>query len=569
MAQPNTPIDPSQVQWDAIDPNKVQWDGPTVEQQQLSSAPRRFLQGLRDPVDFGAQLLTHVLPQSVVDAGNTANNWLADKTGLVSKIPERNLSGLVTGKTGGLDQMLADQEKTYQDARAATGNTGMDWYRAAGNIVSPTNLVPGIAASKAATLSARLLAGAGAGAVSGATSSPVTEGDFWGETAKKGIAGGAAGGMLTGAASGLARLIKPETRDAISKLLSEGVTPTPGQILGGRWQTTEDKLTSVPVLGDAISSARSKSLDEFNRAAYARALDPIGGSTAAPVGREAVTDVKGQLGRAYENILPFLNFKADNQFSGDINKISSMATSMPGPQAQQFQQILKDKVISRLGPNGAMDGEAYKGVESELGRIAKGYKADGSFDNRQLGDAISELQNSLRANLARSNPQYAKELGDINQGYANYTRIRDAASRQGSADGRFTPAQLGAAVRGQDKSVGKGNYATGDALMQDLTDAGKDALSSKYPDSGSIGRLLMYMGGAGVAGHSAGVSVPLVVGGAAATAPYLPIGRQLAAALLARRPDMAEPIANTVRKLGPVATPAALPFVPGFQSGNH
>lgn len=547
MAQSNTPIDLSQVQWDPIDPAKVKWDGPTPEQKQQASGPMRFLHGMRDPIDAGAQLLTHILPDSVVKAGNTANNWLADKTGLVGKLPE-----------GGIDQSISEREKQYQDARSAAGNAGIDWARLGGNVASPANLAIASKIPVGASLAERLLSGVSGGAVMGATGTPVTDGDFWSQKAKQAGSGAIAGGVSTGAADIASRVISPKIRDSIAKLLSEGVTPTPGQILGGRAQVLEDKLTSVPILGDAISSSRSRGLDEFNRAAYARALDPIGGKTTAPVGREAITDVRGQLGRKYDDLLPFLNFQADKQFSTDVTKLSGMATSMPKPQAQQFQQILRDKVITRLGPKGSMDGEAFKGVESELGQLAKGYKSDPSFDNRQLGDAISELQVSLRGVLVRSNPQYAKELKDVNEGYANYTRLRDAASRQGSADGRFTPAQLGAAVRGQDKSVGKRAYSEGDALMQDLSDAGKNALSSKYPDSGSIGRLLMGMG---LAGGAATISPMAATAGAAATLPYLPIGRQLSAALLARRPDVAKPIAEAVRKLGPAATPAVLPFL--------
>lgn len=566
MAQPNTPIDPSKVQWDAIDPSKVQWDGPTPAQQQQSSAPRRFLQGMRDPIDAGAQLLTHMLPDSLVKAGNDANNWLADKTGLVGRIPE-----------GGLDQSIADQEKQYEGARAATGNTGMDWMRLAGNIASPANVAVGTAtASKipmGTSLVNRLLAGAGAGAVGGVTSRPVADGDFWhGKAAQAGM--GAAGGAATsGLAAGVARIISPETRDNISRLLTEGVTPTPGQILGGAWQKTEDKLTSVPILGDIISSARGKGLDEFNRAAYKRALAPIGGGTTAPIGHEAITDVRGQLGRAYDNLLPFLNFKADNQFAGDLNKISGMASSMPQTQANQFQKILQEKVIGRLGPKGTMDGEAFKGVESELGQLAKGYRSDPSFDNRQLGDAISELQTSLRGTLVRANPQYAKQLQEINEGYANYTRLRGAAAMQGAetTGGKFTPAQLSTSVRAQDKTVGKRAFSEGTALMQDLSGAGKDALSPKYPDTGTAGRLAV--GAGALAGLAGGAVVSPAIGGGAiglgalASLPYLPIGRQLSAALLARRPDVAKPIADLVRKIGPYAGPALL--APSSQPGQN
>ena len=63
----------------------------------------QFTKGLRDPIDAGAQLLTNVLPKSVVSAGNLINNWLANKTGLVGKLPE-----------GGVDQLVRSTEQQYE-----------------------------------------------------------------------------------------------------------------------------------------------------------------------------------------------------------------------------------------------------------------------------------------------------------------------------------------------------------------------------------------------------------------------------------------------------------------------
>src|SRR5690606_9742357 len=87
------------------------------------SAGSRFVQGLRDPVDAGAQLLTNILPEGVVDAGNRLNNWLSDNTGLVGRLPE-----------GGVDQQVRENEANY------VAPEGVDWARMGGNILSPVNL---------------------------------------------------------------------------------------------------------------------------------------------------------------------------------------------------------------------------------------------------------------------------------------------------------------------------------------------------------------------------------------------------------------------------------------------
>ena len=93
------------------------------------SATGRFIKGIKDPIDYWAQSLTHALPAPVVSAGNQANNWLADHTGVVGRLPE-----------GGMDQANADQERQYQAARAVAGQQGIDWAREAGSYASPANL---------------------------------------------------------------------------------------------------------------------------------------------------------------------------------------------------------------------------------------------------------------------------------------------------------------------------------------------------------------------------------------------------------------------------------------------
>lgn len=524
---------------------------PTAQATSLTTTDK-VLRGMRDPIDGGAQLLTHVLPDSVVNAGNKLNNWLADKTGLVGKLPE-----------GGVDQQIKDSEAAYQQSRAAQGETGIDGARLVGNVLSPANLALGGAAGVAAPASmvGRIGVGAAAGAASNALA-PVTEGNFVDEKLSQLGVGGGVGAALPIVGSGLARVINPNTSDAVKKMLSEKITPTAGQILGGGWQRLEDKLTSVPLLGDAISSARAKGLDEFNRAAYAKALTPIDGVIPSTVGREGVASVKNQLGDAYNALLPKLTFKPDAQFAQELGSLRNMAQNLAPQEARKFESLLNEH-LSKLSPNGGMTGETFKIVEGALNKDVSRFSRSLDPYQQELGDALKQTLQTFRDGLTRSNPNYADDLGKINQGYANYVRIRDAASRQGSLDGKFTPSQYSAAVRAQDKTVGKGGFATGNALGQDLSDAGKTVLNSQYPDSGTTGRLLAGLLTGGAAAGAATVNPLAVSMGALSAAPYLPGGRQLAAALLARRPDMAQPVADAVRKFSPALTVGVAPALDG------
>lgn len=506
----------------------------------------RYLKGVRDPIDAGAQMLIHALPAGTVNAGNRLNNWLAEKTGLVGKLPE-----------GGIDQQISDNEKAYQAQR---GDSGFDAYRALGNVVNPANIALGSAggALAPASLAGRIGAGAATGAA-GNLMNPVSEGEFAEEKLKQAGVGGGIGAALPVVGAGVSRAISPQVSESVQQLLKDKITPTTGQILGGGFQRLEDKLTSVPFLGDAIKSARNASLDEFNRAAYARALDPIKGTVPKEVGRDALASVREQLGKAYDDLLPKLTFKPDAQFNQELSSLQGMAQNLAPQEARRFQSLLSEH-MSKMSPNGGMTGETFKIMEGALNKDAARFSKSLDPYQQELGAALKQTLQVFRDGMERSNPQYANELSNINKGYANYTRLRDAASRQGTEEGKFTPSQLAAAVRAQDKTVGKRAYSEGTALMQDLTDAGKSSLSPQYPDSGTAGRMLAALLGGGAL--ATGAVNPLSMGVAAlSAAPYLPGGRQIAAALLSRRPEAAKPISEAVRKYAPAITPGVAPLV--------
>jgi hypothetical protein len=148
------------------------------------------VQGLRDPVDAGAQILRRVVPDSVGRAVDRAGNFLADLG-----LPVARSEGVA-----GVDQIVRDVGQEYEANRAAAGREGFDFARLAGNVVNPVNrLIPGTAALKnARTVGQLARAGATVGA-GGAMLQPVTDGveDFWTQKAKQGVTGAAAGAVLT------------------------------------------------------------------------------------------------------------------------------------------------------------------------------------------------------------------------------------------------------------------------------------------------------------------------------------------------------------------------------------
>jgi hypothetical protein len=373
-------------------------------------------------------------------------------------------------------------------------------------------------------------------------------------------AGGGAGGqaLFKGAAS----LVKPNTDPNALRMIAEGITPTPGQLLGGGFKRAEEGLTSVPIVGDSIKAAQGRAVGDLNRAAINRALTPVGAKLPKGMtGREAIEFAGDELGKRYDALLPKLTTQADGDFIQDISGLQNMmATGSIDPaKAKQFEAILQNQLLGKFQPgaNGAptLTGETMKAIEGDLGQLARQFRASPDPDQRMLGDALMEVQDTLRRNVERSNPQFAAELKAINTGYANFKRVQKAASSVAAEDGVFSASQLQNAVKASDRSKDKGAFAKGKALMQDLSEPAKAVLGPKVPDSGTPFRLLTT-GGAATAGYLLDPSVAL----AALTAPalYSRPGQSALAALIASRPAGAEPVSNALRRLAPYASLPAI-----------
>lgn len=523
-----------------------------------ASTLNRFATGVTDPIHGGAQALTHMLPESVVSGVNKATQYINE---LPIIGPATKALGITPATSAQIDTGIQQREQALQAARQAAGQEGIDWARLGGNVAGTLPMAASLPGATGGML-ARTANSIGTSGIMGALA-PVTEGDYSEQKGNQVMMSAGLGALAPSVANAVGRVISPRSNEYAKALLAEGVTPTPGQLLGGMAARTEDKLTSVPLLGDMIKNAQGRAREDFNRAAYARALKSINETPSGIVGREGVREVKEALGGAYDKLLPKLQFKADSQFAQEVNNLSQMANNgnIPPEIAKQFDNILKNEVYSRMTKQGAMDGQAFKQLESQLGQKVKSFSSSQNPNDRMLGEALGEVLSSARGALTRSNPQYADELQKINSGYANYTRIRDASSRVGAEEGVFTPAQLAAAVRAGDKSVGKGNYSTGSALMQDLSEAGKQVLGSKVPNSGTVDRALLA-GGIGASGI-VNPAIPLGVG--AAMLPYTKIGQRVTAGALTSRPKGSESLAEALRRGAPGIGAAAYPAI---QSNN-
>lgn len=498
---------------------------PTLAQEAQTTAPMPAIYGAMDLAHQGANLIEQGVGALT---GNEAIQGQAN----------RDVAG------------MGQREREYQMARKLTGRDQTpDVGRAIGSVGANLAALP---SGGAATLPGRILQGAGAGAMSGALA-PVTDETkpFFNQVGANALTGTEIGGAVPAAMGAAARVISPlaSTNPDVQELLSKGVRLTPGQMLGGRLQQTEDKLTSLPILGDVITSAKQKGFEDLNRAAINDSLADIRQTLpkTVPVGHDAVSYAYDRFNDAYDAVKQHLSLNANNMVT-TISQAGGQAAQsniLPQKETEQLVNILKNQ-ITKLSPNQQVDGETIKGIDSMLAKFARGYTKSQELDTQNLGHAIEDVRSALRADLAQANPRYAEQLQAIDSGYAKYLRVERAARAAGK-DGVFTPGQYDQAVKMMAGGARGSQASRGQALQQNLSSAGAKVLPSQYPNSGTPGRMFLNAGALG-GGAMLGLepmTAAAVLGGA--SAPYIGPGRTAAEYAIARRPQGAHGMAQMLR----------------------
>lgn len=422
---------------------------------------------------------------------------------------------------------------------------------------APKALVPlaeaiGSSGITGSNLATRALGGAVSGGASAALIDPETVGT-----------GAAIGAAMPSVVRGVSRLISPvaSTDAGVQMLMREGVQPTIGQTLGGGFNTLEEKATSLPILGDAIAAARDRAREQFNTAAINRATDPIGVKVAG-AGHNAVGGAGEAISKAYDDAASKVkSFAFDPQFTQDLGQLRTMSQALT-PQLQKvFEKKLDDVLLRKTTNAGGLLGSAYKSVDSELGQVARRYRASSVASEQELGDAMAQLQSLLREQAGRSNPAFAAAMKQADTAYANLVRVEGAAKSAINSKGIFTPGQLLGSIRQADQSVRKRAVSRGDALMQDFGTAGQNVLGDKVPNSGTADRLWLGAGALATGALNPAIPAALVGGAAAYSAP----AQSLLRAAVARRPPTAKAAAGAFERAATMLAPGSIPIGLQFQ----
>ena len=317
------------------------------------------------------------------------------------------------------------------------------------------------------------------------------------EDVGKGIGGMAAGGAAGRAAGVLGDVAGPAVKAAVGgkpvsqtvrDLASKGVVTTPGMRGGKIGSAVEQRLTSVPLAGDMIKSARAKTTQQWNRAELNDAIKDAGGTPvpAARTGRDAIFHVEQEMKKAYSRVLGNMQATLDPAFDAQLQQIKS-APRLSAKSQKTVADFLDSEVKAKF-KGGKIDGEGLKEIEETLRTEADDYRA-GGYQDRKIATALDMAREQLGALLKKQNPQLAAELEGVDRGYAKFKVASKASLYSKKGEGAYTPVQKLRALAAKDKSKDKQRTASGQRAGQKETEAVERVIGNTEPDSGSAGRI--------------------------------------------------------------------------------
>lgn len=519
--------------------------GSTKPTSQPSSAPSSgVLMGIKEPISGAAQMLPKGL-EFLTSAGGLAPNPVSQYFGSEA---ER------------VRAMNAAEEAAYQQQRAAQGETGFDVGRLVGNVVSPANLVVGARAAQGArALGAGLgTQAAAAGAVQGAMQ-PVNQATGFAEEKATQIGLGAVAGKVGEAVASVAgKALNPLASKAEKTMRDLGVTPTPGQTLGGVYKKAEDFAQNLPLIGGQIRNAREKVLFDFNKGVINKTLDKVGDKLPEDVvGRDAVAYAAEQVSNKYDEVLSKMKFDLDFKTTSGILDALNKASLPSSAQRDEAVNVLNNIALDKFSGK-TLTGAEYKAIESDLLKEVIKYKNSTAAADRNIGDALEGVLKTFKAELYQQNQKYTPQLRRVDSAYGDLKIMERAAANTGAENGVFTPKQYSLAVKQSDVTRQKSAFARGTARGQELSEA---ALKTIGQDINSTleGRLAIGSLGGIAALSKPIVSIPAIAG---ATALYSPVGIRAADVALRQRPEIARllgrSISNNSELLGGAIAPQGM-----------
>ena len=474
-----------------------------------------FGEGVLDPIYGASQMLENTVEKFAPGVAD----YISEKD---AELHEWS-NGMLGNPAGvDVDEQLRRREEAFQNEYAPVSGSGA--LRVGGNIVPAIAAAPAIAAGAGVLPTAAMLGAEGA--IGGAVMPQVGEGDYWGQVQDDALMGAVTAGVGgTALNQGGRALTNQLNRPSMGVLREAGVQPTVGQALGGAANGWEQKLTSVPLIGDAVTWARRRAAGELREAGFRQAGGAVG-EAVEDTGSAGVARLQDLSSEAYDGLTKYLpEMEVTPEFAGSFESIlkEGAEAAYDTPSLKAGKKFIDDYIKPKVGSGKLLPDEIQELDSMLKSRIAK--------SNSQDAKAIfSDIRENLMGEAAGQSTEFSTQLAKANDLYTQKSILQKATKAGGD---EFTPAQFDNAVKANDVAYGGGknanNYTAGRGPLRELSKAGREVLGDNVPDSGTAGRVLAGLGTGSLAGGSAaatGYLLPATIAAATGAAGATRIGQK-------------------------------------------
>ena len=309
--------------------------------------------------------------------------------------------------------------------------------------------------------------------------------------------------------------VTPETQRLINAAQREGIPLMPGQRTGSKSLTTlENVFDTLPFTAGPAEAERQLQREAVSRASLLRA--GTNADFASPdVLRATRQRIVGVMNEVADRNVMEITPAVRGELNGLAAEVTRLYPNEATPVVARINEVLGKEVA------GAVPGQLYRRLDSELGRQIRG-----TTNNGNIQDALIKLRNTLRGAMDASiSPEDQAAWAEARRQFANFAVTREAMSGAGAdvAKGNVSPLRLQQAMQ---RSVGRNQYAEGFGDQNDLAKIGQ-AFLRPTPDSGTAGR--SYWQGLLTTGVPGGVGMGSMMAGADPMAAILAGGASLAA----------------------------------------
>jgi hypothetical protein len=346
----------------------------------------------------------------------------------------------------------------------------------------PAMFVPG-----ANTYAGAGLLGAGMGLLT-----PTVEGESKVTNAAVGAGAGVIGQGIGNAIGRAIRPVRSELSPEAARLAQEAaarnIPLTAGQATGSRpLQITESVMENLPFTSGPQLAQRQAQREAFNRA--------VGATFGAPenaITPEVAGAARNRIGQTFTDLSARNAANVDNAVLGRISGVIDEANRYNTPDVARVIGNYADDIMSRIDANGEIPGQAYRALDSQMGRTMRG------SSNGDLRNYVGQLRDVMREAMDGSISAADQEAWrQARREYANLMTVAPLAAK--SETGDVSARTLLSAANQSNRNARFG----GESELAELGRIGRAFVADQIPNSGTAQRqfvqsLITGGGGAGV-----------------------------------------------------------------------